>query len=222
LRELIPVPVYESIQNHLRTVASSAPTGWERNRAEEDSLTGDLGRALSTRRSVLVNANGEDWRWSVTYKKFRGRGRDAFEKSSGADGIIQIETAVRDATFFKGVLFQAKKGQGLRNEKLKEQLRAIEGLAPGGSAVISFGPNGYFGIRGTDYLNPDTMLVGSMIRRMSPLASFFDGFLECSSGLRDLYYDAVRERLLLPTLDGHVKAVSLEVRHRIKIDIASS
>jgi hypothetical protein len=57
---------------------------------------------------------------------------------------------------------------------------------------------------------------------MRPLGSFFDGFLECKNGLRGMYYEAVRERLLLPTIDGQIRAVPLEIRHRVKIEIASS
>jgi hypothetical protein len=34
-------------------------------------------------------ADGHSWRWCVRHKKFRGRSRNAFEKRSGADDIIQ-------------------------------------------------------------------------------------------------------------------------------------
>jgi hypothetical protein len=55
---------------------------------------------------------------------------------------------------------------------------------------------------------------------MLTLGSFFDEFLECKNGLRGMYYDAVRGRLVLPTVDLEIKAVQLDVRHRIKIEIA--
>jgi hypothetical protein len=222
MRELIPPPVFESIQHHLRTVGESAVSGWESNKDEEDSLTGDLGRSLSTGRNIVISVNGQVWRWCVRYKKFRGRGPGAFETTSGADGIIQVEATLRDETLFKGVLFQGKKGERLRNAELTKQVEAIEKTAPGGSAVVLYNPTGYVAIKGTEYLHPEEVLVGPMIKRMRPLASFFDEFLECKSGLRGMYYEAVRERLVLPTIDGQIKAVQLEVRHRIKIEIASS
>jgi hypothetical protein len=222
MRELIPPVVFESIGKHLRTVGEVALSGWESNKDEEDSLTGDLGRLLSTRSHIVFNVNGQQWRWRVRYKKFRGRGPDAFEGTNGADGIIQVEATVGSVTFFKGILFQAKKGERLRNAELREQVEAIEKIAPGGSAIVLYSPTGYVAIKGAEYLQPEEGLVGPMRNRMRPLTSFFDEFLECKSGLRGMYYEAVRERLVLPTIDGQIKAVQLEVRHRIKIEIATS
>jgi hypothetical protein len=195
--------------------------GSAQNKDEEDSLTGDLGRLLTTHRDIYINVDGHSWRWRVRYKKFRGRGKGAFEGTSGADGIIQVEVTIRGETFFEGILFQAKKVTRFRNAELRRQIISIEKLAPGGSAVFLFGPELYRAIKGTEYLRPDERLVGVTIRKMPPLASFFDEFLECKSGIRGMYYEAVREQLLLPTIDGQVKAEALEVRNRIKIEIAS-
>jgi hypothetical protein len=222
MRELIPPRVFESLQQHLRRAGESSVSGWEGNKDEEDSLTGDLGHHISTRRSILVNVNGQVWRWRVSYKKFRGRGQGAYEKTSGADGIIQVEATVRDETHFKGVLFQAKKGEQFRTTELTKQVEAIEKTAPGGSAIILYRPTGYVAIKGTEFLHSGEGLVGPVIKRMLPLGSFFDDFLECKNGLRGMYYEAVRERLVLPTIDGQIKAVELGVRHRVKIEIASS
>src|SRR5689334_11979510 len=102
MRDLIPSLVFDSIRRHLRTAAENAVAGWEPNREEEDSLTGDLGRLLITPRMIEVIVDGQVWRWRVAYKKFRGRGDGAFEFESGADGIFQIEATLRDVTFFKG------------------------------------------------------------------------------------------------------------------------
>jgi len=222
MRELIPHPVFASIQQHLKTASEDAVSGWESNKDEEDSLTGDLGRLLSTGPHIVFNVNGQPWRWCVRYKKFRGRGPDAFESTSGADGIIQVEATLGSETFFKGVLFQAKKGERLRNGDLRKQVEAIEKIAPGGSAIVLYRPDRYVAIKGTEYLHLKEELVGPMVKRMQPLTTFFDEFLECKSGLRGMYYEAVRERLVLPTLDGEIKAVPLELRHRIKIEIANS
>jgi len=49
-----------------------------------------------------------------------------------------------------------------------------------------------------------------------------DDFLECKSGLRGMYYDAVRERLLVPTLSGDLRIVPLELRHRMAIEVLRS
>ena len=94
MRELIPSPVFDSIRTHLKTVAEGAVTGWEANQDEEDSLTGDLGRLLTTPHTVHINLDGQIWRWCVRYKKFRSRGEGAFDASSGADGIIKASRDV--------------------------------------------------------------------------------------------------------------------------------
>jgi hypothetical protein len=200
-------------------VGERAVTGWEANKDEEDSLTGDLGRLLTTPRDVHINVNRHAWRWRIRYKKFRGRGGDAFENTTGADGIVQVEITQRDIEWFKGVLFQAKKATRFRSSELSKQIKSIENIAPGGSAVILYDPNGYRAIKGTEFLHAGEGLVGRPIKRMQPLASFLDDFLECKNGLLGMYYEAVRERLLLPTIEGEVKAVPLELRHRVKIEI---
>ncbi|MGO8787249.1 MAG: hypothetical protein ACLQVL_07680 [Terriglobia bacterium] len=222
MRELIPLQVFDSIQQHLRSAGESAVSGWERNSEEEDSLTGDLGRLLCTGSRVLVSVNGQTWEWRVSYKKFRGRGDGAFESKYGADGIIQIEVTLRGQTFFKGLLFQAKKGQTPRGSELREQVVKIEQIAPGGSGVVLFRPTGYLGIKGTEYLHSDEGVVGPVVNKMQSLASFLEDFLACKNGLRGMYFEAVRERLVLPTLDGEIKAIPLKVQHRIKIEVASS
>jgi hypothetical protein len=221
VRDLIPSPVFDSLQEHLRAASENAVKGWDSNKDEEDSLTGDLGRVLATHRDIYINVGRDPWRWRVAYKKFRGRGDGAFESTTGADGIIQVEVTIRGETFFKGVLFQAKKVTRFRNSEVRKQIISIEKFAPGGSAVLLYGPRRYRAIKGTEYLQPDKRLVGSTIKKMPPLASFFDEFLECKSGIRGMYFDAVREQLLLPTIDGQVKAEPLEVGSRIKIEIAS-
>ena len=94
------------------------------------------------------------WQWRVTYKKFRGRGQGAPEKETGADGVFQVE--VRPGETFvivpKGVLFQAKKVRGSGRSALIDQVEEMERIAPGGSAVFQFGPNGYIGVSGRDIL----------------------------------------------------------------------
>jgi hypothetical protein len=169
-----------------------------------------------------VRVSGQDWRWRISYKKFRGRGDGAYESICGADGIIQAEATVRDQTFFKGILFQAKKGEKLRNGDLKKQVGKIEELVPGGSAIVLYNSHGYFGLKGTEYLHPEENLVGRMDKRMLPLGSFFDEFLECKNGIRGMYYEALRGRLVLPTIDSQIKAVQVEVGGRIKIEVAGS
>ena len=221
MRDLIPAPIFDSIQAHLRQAASAAPSGWESNSEEEDSLTGDLGHVLCAPRSGPVHVDGEIWHWRITYRKFRGRGKGALEARIGADGIVQIEVSRGDAVYFKGLLFQAKKENNLRRRDLQKQIEAMEGVAPGASAVVVYRPREYTAISGRDYLRVDPGVVGEA-KIVQPLGSFLEEFLECEKGMRDMYYEAVRKRLIVPVVTGGIRAVPLEIRHRIEIEIGRS
>ena len=103
--------------------------------------------------------------------------------------------------------------------EVRKQVELIEKIAPGGSAVLLYDPAGYRAVKGTEFLHSEEGIVGKPIKRMLPLASFFDDFLECKNGLRSMYYEAVRERLLVPNLTGEVRAFPLHLGHRVKIDV---
>jgi hypothetical protein len=216
LRDVIPEPIFEAIQEHLRTVGDNAQTAWPAANAEEDTLTGDFcGRLAINPQRVRVNG-GKRWEWSIRYKKFRGRGKGAFEKRSGADGIIDIEVTTNGEKLYKGLLFQAKK-DGLRGDaKLTEQVRNMESLAKGGSAIFDYGRDGYRAIPGGIFLKSRSDRQSFIERNEHPLGSFLgDEFLSCSSGLRGMYFDAVRELLLVPGRG----AIRVELHNRVRIDV---
>jgi hypothetical protein len=165
MRELIPQPVFESIQRHLTIASEDAVSGWESNKEEEDSLTGDLVKCLRTNSDMVIYVGGQAWRWRVAYRKFRGRGDGAFDHESGADGIIQVEATLRDETYFKGILFQAKKGDRLRNGDLRSQVEKIEKIAPGGSAIVLYGPSVISALRGQSIYTRTRVMSGQHIRK---------------------------------------------------------
>ena len=214
MKDVLPEPIYAAISNHLIERARKATDGWEGGSDEEDTLTGDLGGTLRTDWSPVLRENGAAWRWRVSYKKFRGRGPGAFEKESGADGIFQIEVSRGLEKYFKGLLFQAKKVGNLDGE-LVSQIERIEQLAAGGSAVIEFGPVTYRAVSGSNYLQGRKNSHEQPADYFQPLSEFLsNAFLPCISGLRGLYYDAVRELLVLPNGVAH----RISVRHRINIE----
>ena len=91
MQDVIPKGVFGAIQNHLRNRIAHAEQGWEAGEEEEDTLTGDLGGSLRTGGWIRSIQDDIPWHWRVTYKKFRGRGVNALESETGADGIFQIE-----------------------------------------------------------------------------------------------------------------------------------
>jgi len=142
MRDIIPRGVFDSIQRHLVNYAGAGESGWESASADEDTITGRLGAKLETDWSRVVRVNGERWRWRFRYKKFQGRGRGAFEKSSGADGIVQVEVDRPGGSMAisKGMLFQAKKNDIRHDRHLIEQIQKMETLARGCSACLSIAP----------------------------------------------------------------------------------
>jgi hypothetical protein len=144
LRNLIPDTIFRSISRHLLLSGHEAEDGFPSGEEEEDSLTGDLMRALRRSRTKPVEVDGSHWSWQLTTRKFRGRGELATESLIGADGIFQIEVFTPDnAVARKGMLFQAKKGWKYRDGTLLEQIRKMETAAPDASAVFDYEPDGY-------------------------------------------------------------------------------
>jgi len=167
---------------------------------------------MRSRWSMPILATGESWRWRIRYTKFRGRGPNAFEKESGADGIFQIEVAHGPELQYKGLLFQAKKAGSLNGE-LRAQVQLMETLVPGGSAVFEYGPNLYRAAAADAYL---AARQGSLETVMRPLATLLAvDFLSCGIGQRGLYFEAVRGLLRRP----NGAALRASLAHRIEIDV---
>jgi len=221
LRDVIPEPVFEAIRDHLRDVGNSAQSAWSAANAEEDTLTGDFcGRLATGPREIHVDGT-ERWQWSIRYKKFRGRGPGAFERRSGADGIILVEVTpiANGVTLYKSLLFQAKKGDLRLDADLIEQIRKMERIAHGSSVVFEYRQDAYRAVPGTSFLERKSDRRTSVERNEHPLGSFLgDEFLPCNSGVRGMYYDAVRERLLIP-VGNDIRAMKVELRHRLSIEV---
>lgn len=146
----------------------------------------------------------------------------ALEHRIGADGIFQVEVHLQNESVLvpKGVLFQAKKYRGSSRSELIEQVTEMERIAPGGSAVFEFGPDGYRGASGRDILvmrEPNQRGIPHPQERLSEYLA--DNFLPCRSGLRGMYYDAVRENLTVPLEEGGVRVMEIELRHRIAVQV---
>jgi hypothetical protein len=216
--DIIPRPVLERIQGHLRERAEVGERGWEAGAEEEDTLTGDFCGSLRTAWTEVATADGT-WHWRIEYKKFRGRGTGALEKQLGADGIFQIEAhSASGEIVAKGVLFQAKKTRGRSRSDLREQVRKMEEFAPGSSAVFEFGPDGYKAAPGSIVLREIQREPKRIPRAEEPIGDYLAGrFVPCESGLRGMYYDAVRKILVVPS-GGNIRMVPMTLRHRVRIN----
>jgi hypothetical protein len=95
----------------------------------------------------------------------------------------------------------------------------MEGIAPGGSAVFEFGPEGYRGAVGRAILEERERNQRRIPHPDESLGTFLaDRFLPCEAGLRSMYYDFRRKVIFVPSSEGGVlKQVSL--RHQIDVEV---
>jgi hypothetical protein len=218
--DVIPPLVFRAIQAHLRERTAHAELGWEAGSDEEDTLTGDLGGSLRTG-WIDSSQNGDPWFWRITYKKFRSKGDGALETITGADGIFQVEVHQDKEKLIgiKGLIFQAKKYQGSSRSNLIGQVELMERIAPGGSAVFEFGPKGYRGASSREILDAREHAPTRIPHPTEKLGGYLaDEFMPCASGLRGMYYDAIRRFLVVPRTEG-ISVLRTSLRHRIAVEV---
>lgn len=219
LKSEVPEKVLASIGAHFRKTALSAGReAWKSASEEEDSITGDFFGQLR-KDNVRVKIPEGDWKWSVDYRKLRGRGPGAEEKITGADGIIEVEVRVlgREVRFQKGMLFQAKKLGGSDLKAVVSQTDKMESLVKQGSAVFLYGPESFMALDGSELQR----ILGRNGSRMSdvrdeaqPIGDYIaDRFLGCFCGARGLAYQ--NGRLTLPDR----RKVEEEIRHRLVVSV---
>jgi hypothetical protein len=219
----MPPSVFASVQSHLRAGCLRGEKGWESGHEEEDTLTGDLCGSLRTDGWVdLTDENGGRWKFQVTYKKFRGRGKGAEEKSFGTDGIVevQIENVSLGTKFGKGLLFQSKKYGDKDKSRLRHQARTMEKVAAGGSAIFEYGPDKYTGIDSSQVLGDSINL--SRTTPKARLGDYLaDRFLPCESGKRGMFYNAQAREIVYADENGNVVRAHATLDHRLRIEITT-
>ena len=212
MRDVLPDEVIDAIKDHLSTRAAEVQGAvWESASQEEDSLTGDFFGSLRTsKRSEMVE--GREYRWSVTYKKLRGRGPGAPEKKTGTDGIFEVEVEDTNVGVIhrKALPFQAKKNWTGKDSRLVEQTKTMEKLTNGASGVIDYSSDGFSGSDGSTVLENE----GRPPRNRSSAGEYLGRVVECRSGSRNVFYDAARGLLLVNDI-----AVRLFVEHRLRVSV---
>ncbi|EMO13622.1 hypothetical protein LEP1GSC175_0155 [Leptospira santarosai str. HAI821] len=128
----------------------------------------------------------------VTYKKFRSKGKNAFEKRSGADGIIQIQVFSNYDNqlpiFSKGILFQAKTFSNSDRNRMQIQKRNMREFAGDKGAIITFHPTGeIFAYSGENELNEKSFDQFLAV-----------DFLNCKEGVIGLRFDSTKSELYYP------------------------
>jgi predicted transcriptional regulator len=220
IQDLLPPPVFQSIQSHLRTKSKQGEGAWECADQEEDSITGHFCGQLYTPRWIKDNAGGEDWEFRVTYKKFRSKGKDAEEKILGADGIVEvhIEKKSLEEKHVKGLLFQAKKSNDTRGKKLEEQAEKMARVVKNASCIFEYGK---------EFYAYDASLIAKRASKKdireskNPIGDFLaDTYLTCEIGKIGMSYDAVAKEIIYPE-NGSIIRRKACLDYRLRIEARS-
>ena len=240
IQDAIPDAILREIKQRIRDGSKNGETGWTNAPTSEDTLTGDWGGAMKTGWSERIEDSGYFWRWRIQYRKMgAGNQHASEEKSTGADGIFQIEVSrftggvlpatsttvslenVEEEYFFaKGLLFQAKRSDSHDAKKLLEEVQKIEKLTPGNGAYFEYGPDNYHATLAKKIVESEGSTQGVELFRLGDFLA--DQFMECLVGVEGLYVDlkSKNSQVLhfpegneavrsLPTRLGHVLAVQV-------------
>lgn len=191
----IPQELKAQIQGQIIVNSKRGENGWRFSRKDEDSLLGDYLGNLRTDKKLFFLDNKE-YEWEILYHKMQGRGRNAYEKTIGADAIItfEIQNKINKRRTVKSLIFQAKKEGNSRG--LASQKALMDKIALGGNFIFTCGDNGYYA---QTKIGGPTLNIGQFLAYQ---------FVECKIGIEDLEYDEISERLIN-------KKISIE---KVKLD----
>lgn len=217
----LPEEVKNSISTHIYSSTAKAVEEYLSGNEDEDSLTGDLGATLrikDQRVNVLESQVSGIWTWSITYYKFRGRGKGATENLVGADGIFELNLIWgKENVQKKCVLFQAKNQWRDTDKSLLEQSIKLSNWREA-SFILNYAPNNYEAF----FIDEVIKAKGSrlQIAESIPLGAFLNRyFLECLIGDVELRYDASSRKLYWKTLYGEIISTKFTLKHKFAINI---
>lgn len=215
MRDILSPRIFGALHDRYTAGVADAEAAFDQHRADEDSLTGALGQSLATTRPLVFRGPLGVIAVDITYRKLRGRGRNAPEKIFGADGIFQLEVRGHDGNMIrrKGLPFQAKTGWKGKDKKLLAQAQNMERHTPG-SIVVDYSRSGYSACTAQAAIaaNGSRAQVdrfGSMKKLGQVLGN---DFLECKIGKVGLFYDADIERFAdSPLFEGDLDVITTTV-----------
>ncbi len=196
MRDILPTEVLDRLRNRYVAGIDDAVANYDHSSADEDSLTGALGQAISMRIPELFSTARGNFQIKIDYQKIRGRGKNAPEKRYGSDGLFQIEVLdiFGQSIRKKALPFQSKKNWRGTNSALASQAAKMIVETDGG-IVIDFTRGGYFacsakavvradGKRGLAHSAGEIFQLGQLLGT---------DFLECRIGTVGMFYERATE-----------------------------
>ena len=218
----IPFEVLEAISEHIRESIDNAVMGFWSASEDEDTLTGHFGACLKTPQRVVrvyeAQVPGE-WRWSIDYTKFRGRGSAATESMIGADGIIELVVSSGSRIDRKSLLFQAKLNWHQKDAALIKQAVMLSTWREA-AIFLNYTENSF------EAFSIDEILSSQGVRKNAKRVidvkdALSRHFLRCEIGNTELSYDARRRFLSWRSMSGSVVAAQFTIPNRIRFNIES-
>ena len=199
MRNILPTHLVDFLRDRYIAGVAMAEASYEESSADEDSITGALGQAVAMPTPIVFTGPHGSYAVKISYRKVRGRGRDAPERLYGSDGIFQITVTDEHGMVVrqKGLPFQSKKNWSGTNSVLANQARDMQS-STGEGLIIDFTPNGYSacGSSLVAEVNGNRREVERR-RGTRPLGVTLGiDFLNCTVGHVGLFYDAETERYM--------------------------
>lgn len=218
-RLYMPAEVLESIKDHIKTSIPNAVAGFMSANEDEDTMTGQFGASLRTGVHTVIVRQGEingDWKWSIDYTKFRGRGKGATEALIGADGIIELSLDWNGRKESKAVLFQAKMDWQSDTSLLPQAL--LLSTWREASLFVNYTESTI------EAASIDSVLRSRGVRANAkdvlPIADALgEYFLMCKIGSTDLAYDAIARQLRWRSTSGITVATQFSIPHRLRLKV---
>lgn len=199
MRDILPAHLVDFLRDRYIAGVAMAEASYAESSADEDAITGALGQAIAMPTPTVFSGPQGIYEVKISYRKVRGRGRDAPERLYGSDGIFQITVTDEHGEVVrqKGLPFQSKKNWSGRNSALADQARDMQS-STGEGLIIDFTPNGYSacGSSLVAEVNGDRREVDRQ-RGTRPLGVTLGiDFLNCTVGRVGLFYDSEKERYM--------------------------
>jgi len=216
----LPVEVASAIGDRVRAAEIAAIADFPQTSKDEDSIVESFGTRLRCRQRFVdvsssnVYERGGQWRWSISHKRFRGRGRGAMEKHIGADVIIQL--IVHDPYRYrkKSLLVQAKKNWTVDAKVFEQAARLVTWREA--ASVINLTANRFEGFAIDDVIREK----GKRPASFKPLSDFLiSQFIKGELGDDTIEYDPRYEWLQWLDMNDDLVRCVFPCKQRITINV---
>ena len=209
IEDYLPKEIIREVREYFEEKVSNAEKTFEYHEQDEDVITGSLAQELITKEPIFYKDGKKDYNLNISSRKIRGRGNNAPEQSTGADGIFKITILDGDNVIFrKGLLFQSKKNWELRDRNLIKQCKKMIDI--GSAIVINYTKNGYEAYNATDVITEEGRRKSLLEnRKYSSLGKLLgNDFLNCIIGEIGLDYDKESETFLKDSLYNSTEIIT--------------